>query len=45
MANKLKVDGIPLWVTLLLMLIIVFGFAFGVPAMLGQGLMETQTIG
>ena len=45
MVNKLKVDGIPFWVTLFLMLIIVFGFAFGVPGMLGQGLMETQTIG
>lgn len=27
------------------MLIVLFGVGFGVPAMLGQGLMETQTIG
>ena len=45
MKSKLKVDGIPFWVTLFLMLIVLFGFGFGLPAMLGQGMMETQTIG
>lgn len=45
MKSKLKAEGIPFWITLLLMLIVVFGFGMGVPALLGQGLMETHTIG
>ncbi|MEM1374828.1 MAG: hypothetical protein AAGF78_10660 [Pseudomonadota bacterium] len=45
MASKLKVDGIPLWVTLFLAFIVLLGVGLGAPAMLGQGLMETHTIG
>ncbi|WP_420861354.1 hypothetical protein [Algirhabdus cladophorae] len=43
--DRIKAEGIPLWVTLFLCLIILFGIGFGAPAMLGHGLMETQTIG
>lgn len=38
-------DGIPLWVSVLLILIILLGIGFGIPAMFGHGLMETHTIG
>ena len=45
MQSKLKVEGIPFWVTLLLMLIVLFGVGMGLPALLGQGVMDTHTIG
>ncbi|MEM7082492.1 MAG: hypothetical protein AAF465_07130 [Pseudomonadota bacterium] len=45
MTSRMKVQGIPLWVTLFLVLIVLFGIVFGVPALMGQGLMETHTIG
>ncbi|MEM6588904.1 MAG: hypothetical protein AAF641_10690 [Pseudomonadota bacterium] len=45
MKDKLKVDGIPLWVTVFLLLIILFGVGLGAPAMVGHGLMEAHTIG
>ncbi|MGI3187416.1 hypothetical protein [Nioella aestuarii] len=45
MIGKVKVEGIPIWVSLFLMLIVAVGIGLGVPAMIGQGLMETHSIG
>ncbi|WP_299155094.1 hypothetical protein [uncultured Tateyamaria sp.] len=43
--NKLSAPGVPIWATVFLFIVVVFGFVLGVPALLGIGLMETHTIG
>ena len=44
MNSKIKTDGIPVWVTYFLMLIILFGIGMGAPALVGQGVMDGHSI-
>lgn len=43
--NWLKAPGIPFPVTLFLYIVIAFGVLLGLPALLGNGMMETHTVG
>ncbi len=43
--ERLKAPGVPLLVTLYLFVVIGFGVVLGIPALFGNGMMETQTVG
>lgn len=43
--NKLRVEGVPIWATIYLLVVIGFGVVLGIPALLGEGFADLQTIG
>ncbi len=43
--ERVKAPGVPIWVTLYLLVVIGFGVILGIPALLDNGMMETQTVG
>ncbi len=43
--EKVKAPGVPLLVTVYLFVVIGFGVVLGIPALFGNGLLETHTVG
>lgn len=43
--SKIRVPGVPIWATLYMLVVIAFGVILGIPALIGEGFTDLQTIG